>query len=60
MVTRVTITLKLPGDIGGKYSDEFLSARLQELEGRSLELPHPDEAGTNFDAEVTSVVITRS
>lgn len=60
MVIKVTITLKLPEDIGGKYSDEFLSARLQELVGQSLELPHPDHAGTNFDAEVTSVVLTRS
>lgn len=60
MVTKVTITLELPESINQKYDDSWLSMRLQELLGKSLELPHPDEIGTNFDAEVTGVVVTRS
>ena len=60
MTTKITITLNLPDELEHKYNQDFLANSLKELEGKSLELPHPDDCEMNFDAEVTSVVLTRT
>ena len=55
---RITIDLDLPEGVGCKYSSNFLTTWIEELIGKSLELPHPDVAGTNFDAKISSVKLT--
>lgn len=60
LVLKINITLNNPEELQ-KYNDDFLRGRLQELlEGKELDIPHPDIAGEMIGAEVTSVTTTRT
>ncbi len=60
MVLKINITLACPEGLQ-KYNDNFVKRQLQGLlEGKELDIPHPEIAGEMIGAEVTSVTTTRT